>query len=133
MRAEPARPAISPWLARAAAAALLINGLMEKLIKAENEIKLVHFGLAIRIKNTLTAKQQEQLRDLMQAARSPDRPLPGAVEGAPGSTPPGGMRGQPLPVAGGIRRAMPAPAGGMQGQPPPGGPGSAMPPPGGNP
>jgi len=82
--------------------------LMEKLIKTESEIKLVHLTLAIHIKNALTPKQQEQLRELTQASRRQNRLPPGIGGGIPGRVPPG------------------APG---QGEINPGG----MPPPGGNP
>jgi Spy/CpxP family protein refolding chaperone len=37
---------------------------LDKLLNIENEIKRLHIGLLIRIKNTLTAEQQAQLREL---------------------------------------------------------------------
>ena len=64
--------------------------LMEKLMKTESEITLVHLALAIHIKNALTSRQQEQLRDLMQAPRRQNRMMPGAPGGMQGRTPPGG-------------------------------------------
>ena len=64
--------------------------LMEKVMKTESEIKLVHLALAIHIKNALTSKQQEQVRDLMQAFRRQNHSMPpGAPGGMQGRMPPG--------------------------------------------
>ena len=40
---------------------------LDKVLDAEREIKRLHFGLAIRIKNKLTAEQQEKLHGMMRS------------------------------------------------------------------
>lgn len=41
----------------------------ESLMRSENAIKAAHLGMLVRIKNILTARQQEQLRALREDAR----------------------------------------------------------------
>ena len=41
----------------------------ESLMRSENAIKAAHLGMLVRIKNILTARQQEQLRALREEAR----------------------------------------------------------------
>jgi Spy/CpxP family protein refolding chaperone len=67
---------------------------LDKVLDAEREIKRLHFGLAISIKNKLTPDQQTKLQGMMHgpsggpggpgAPRHPGRPGPG-----PGGPPPG--------------------------------------------
>ena len=68
----------------------------DKLVNIENEIKRMHLGLMIKIKNTLTAEQQVELRKLKQAMS----PAPAGA----------GQRGQPGPAQ--QRRARSPGAGG---------------------
>src|SRR6266849_5097017 len=56
---------------------------LDKVLDAEREIKRLHFGLAIAIKNKLTPEQQNKLHEMMRMMRGPD--------GGPGRAPgPGG-------------------------------------------
>lgn len=54
---------------------------LDKVLEIEREIKRLHIGLAVRLKNRLTPEQQEQLQK-MRASRhmgtpgSPDHPVP---------------------------------------------------------
>ena len=49
---------------------------LEKVLDTEREIKRLHFGLGIRLKNQLTAEQQEKLRGMRMAPRPEGRPGP---------------------------------------------------------
>ena len=84
-----------------------------KVLDAEREIKTLHMGMAIRIKNKLTPEQQMQLQTMR-----------GIMMGQPG----GPRRGQP----GGPDGPGPGPRPGPGG-PGPGGPGGGGPRPGGRP
>ncbi|HEX7723315.1 MAG TPA: hypothetical protein VF397_14240 [Pyrinomonadaceae bacterium] len=89
-------------------------GQLSKVLDAEREIKTLHMGMAIRIKNKLTPDQQMKL----QSMRS-------TMTGQPG----GQRRGQPGgPADGPGRGPRPGPGG-----PGPGGPGGGGPRPGGRP
>src|SRR6266849_804775 len=59
----------------------LALGQLDKVLDTEREIKRLHFGLAINIKNKLTPEQQEKLRGMMQ--HGPDGG-PGRGPGGPG-------------------------------------------------
>jgi Spy/CpxP family protein refolding chaperone len=84
---------------------------LDKVLDAEREIKRLHFGLAISIKNKLTAEQQTKLHEMMRMRHGPDGPGPGP--GGPGRGPgPGG----PGPGPGGPPPNRP------EGEPPPDGP-----------
>ncbi len=62
---------------------------LDKVLDTEREIKRLHFGLAISIKNKLTPEQQEKLHGMMRMRHGPDGPGPGP--GGPGRGPgPGG-------------------------------------------
>jgi Spy/CpxP family protein refolding chaperone len=56
---------------------------LDKVLDAEREIKRLHLGLGIRIKNQLTAEQQTKLQSMRHSMRGP-RP------GGPGQRPPDG-------------------------------------------
>jgi Spy/CpxP family protein refolding chaperone len=87
---------------------------LSKVLDAEREIKTLHMGMAIRIKNKLTPDQQMKL----QSMRSTMTGQPGGQRrGQPGGPPDGPGRG-PRPGPGG---------------PGPGGPGGGGPRPGGRP
>ena len=49
---------------------------LEKVLGTERQIKRLHFGLGIRLKNQLTAEQQEKLRGMRMAPRPEGRPGP---------------------------------------------------------
>lgn len=49
---------------------------LEKVLDTERQIKRLHFGLGIRLKNQLTAEQQEKLRGMRLAPRPEGRPGP---------------------------------------------------------
>jgi Spy/CpxP family protein refolding chaperone len=49
---------------------------LEKVLDTERQIKRLHFGLGIRLKNQLTAEQQEKLRGMRMAPRPEGRPGP---------------------------------------------------------
>ena len=59
---------------------------LDKVLDAEREIKRLHVGLAIRIKNKLTPEQQTKLHDMMRQMHERD--------GGPGRGPGGPGRGQ---------------------------------------
>jgi Spy/CpxP family protein refolding chaperone len=63
---------------------------LDKVLDTEREIKRLHFGLAISIKNKLTAEQQAKLHAMMQMhmMHGPDGG-PGRGPGGPGGPPPG--------------------------------------------
>ncbi len=86
---------------------------LDKVLDTEREIKKLHMGLAIRLKNNLTAEQVQKLQNMRQhpgdgrprrGPGGPDGPRPGGPEmggpdgrrgpgpGGPGGPPPGGRR-----------------------------------------
>ncbi len=65
---------------------------LDKLLSIENEIKRLHLGSMIRIKNILTADQQAKLRELQQQAH-PRRQSGGQPSSSDGPPPQSG--GQP--------------------------------------
>ena len=85
---------------------------LDKVLDTEREIKRLHFGLAIAIKNKLTAEQQTKLHEMMQThrqqmhgpdggpGRGPDGPGgpggPGPDGLGPGGPPPGPRPEEPL-------------------------------------
>lgn len=75
---------------------------LAKVLDAEREIKTLHLGLAIRIKNNLTPDQQQKLREI-QSKRRPGGPGHGPGHGPGGQGAPGGpgLRG-PRPGAPGM-------------------------------
>jgi Spy/CpxP family protein refolding chaperone len=81
-----------------------------KVLDAEREIKLLHMGMAIRIKNQLTPEQQMKL----QTMRNVMGPFPGGQRRERGPDGPDGSPRAPRP--GGPGGGMPGPGG------PPGGP-----------
>jgi len=91
---------------------------LDKVLEAEREMKRLHIGMDIRIKNQLTAEQQTKL----QTMRS-------TMMGQPG----GQRRGQPGGPDGPGRGPRPGPDGPRPGGPGPGGPGGGGPRPGGRP
>jgi len=86
---------------------------LDKVLDTEREIKRLHFGLAISIKNKLTAEQQSKLQEMMR--HGPDGPGrgPGRGPGGPGMRGPGGpgMRGPGGPGPGGPGGPGPGPGG----------------------
>jgi Spy/CpxP family protein refolding chaperone len=94
---------------------------LDKVLDAEREIKRLHIGMAIRIKNKLTPEQQMKLQAMHQMPRPADGPGRGpGGPGGPGRGPshppgPGGPGGPGGPPMG------PRPAGPV-GPPRPGGP-----------
>ena len=76
---------------------------LDKLLGFENQIKRAQLGLMLRIKNTLTAEQQQKLRELKRNLR------PGRA---------GGPRGEPTPRDGGLRPGGGDPGTGRPGSPP---------------
>ncbi|MFS8084043.1 MAG: Spy/CpxP family protein refolding chaperone [Acidobacteriota bacterium] len=66
---------------------------LDKVLDAEREIKRLHFGLAISIKNKLTPEQQDKLHGMMRMRHGPDGPGPGP--GGPGRGPGPGPGGPP--------------------------------------
>jgi Spy/CpxP family protein refolding chaperone len=86
---------------------------LDKVLDTEREIKRLHFGLAISIKNKLTAEQQAKLHAMMQMQMQMHGP-----DGGPGRGPGGPGRGPGRGPGG------PGDPGG------PGGPGPGGPPPG---
>lgn len=85
---------------------------LDKVLDGEREIKRLHIGLAIRIKNQLTAEQQAKLHSMMH--RPDGGPWRGPGPGGPGRGPghhgPGGPGG-PGPGAGGGPGGSPRPDG----------------------
>jgi len=60
---------------------------LDKLLTIESDVKRLHFGAMVRIKNILTANQQAQLRELKKQARpaaARDRGPGNPGEGGPG-------------------------------------------------
>jgi Spy/CpxP family protein refolding chaperone len=72
---------------------------LDKVLDAEREIKRLHFGLAINIKNKLTPEQQEKLHGMMRMrhGQGPDGPGPGPGGPGPGPGGPGPGPGGPPP------------------------------------
>jgi len=68
---------------------------LDKVLDTEREIKRLHFGLAISIKNKLTPEQQEKLHGMMRMMHGPGGPGPGP--GGPGPGPGGPGPGGPPP------------------------------------
>ena len=70
---------------------------LDKVLDTEREIKHLHFGLAISIKNKLTAEQQAKLHAMMQMQMHGPDGGPGRGPGGPGRGPggPGGPGGPP--------------------------------------
>ena len=75
-----------------------------KVLDTEREIKMLHMGMAIRIKNQLTPEQQTQLQTMRgemggrRRERGPDGPGGGPRPGGPGRVGPGGPPpGSPRP------------------------------------
>ena len=92
----------------------LALGQLDKVLDAEREIKRLHFGLAISIKNKLTPEQQEKLHGMMRMMHGPDGgPGRGPGPGGPGRGP--GGPGGPGPGPGGPPPNRP------EGEPPPDG------------
>src|SRR5260221_12229854 len=73
---------------------------LDKVLDTEREIKRLHFGLAISIKNKLTAEQQAKLHAMMQQMHGPDGG-PGHGPGGPGGPGGGPRRGPGGPGPGG--------------------------------
>ena len=84
---------------------------LDKVLDTEREIKRLHFGLAISIKNKLTAEQQAKLHAMMQMQRQQMH----GPDGGPGRGP-----GGPGGPGGGPRRGPGGPGPGGPGGPPPG-------------
>src|SRR2546430_784482 len=63
---------------------------LDKVLDTEREIKRLHFGLAISIKNKLTAEQQAKLHAMMQVQMHGPDGVPGRGPGGPGGPGPGG-------------------------------------------
>lgn len=70
----------------------LVQEQLDKVLAAESEIKKAHLASLIRVKNLLTAEQQEKLRKFMKEHRRPDRDGPGRER--KGGEGPEGERGQ---------------------------------------
>ena len=49
---------------------------LDKVLEVEREIKRLHIGLAVRLKNRLTAEQQEQLHNMRMDHHMPGGPPP---------------------------------------------------------
>src|SRR5258705_12068288 len=49
---------------------------LDKILDTEREIKHLHIGLAIRIKNKLTPDQQDRLQQMKRMAPPQPRPMP---------------------------------------------------------
>jgi len=52
-------------------------GMLDKVLDIEREIKRLHFGLGIRLKNKLTPEQQEKLQNIRMSRPWPVSPRPG--------------------------------------------------------
>jgi Spy/CpxP family protein refolding chaperone len=50
---------------------------LDKVLDTERQIKRLHFGLGIRLKNQLTSEQQDKLRGMRMAPRPEGQPGPG--------------------------------------------------------
>jgi Spy/CpxP family protein refolding chaperone len=67
-----------------------------KVLDAEREIKTLHMGMAIRIKNKLTPEQQMKLQSMRSSKRTDGQPRMGpGGPGGPGGMGPGGRPGGP--------------------------------------
>jgi len=69
---------------------------LDKVLDTEREIKRLHFGLAISIKNKLTPEQQEKLHGIMRMRHGPEGPGPGPGGPGPGGPPPDRPEGEPF-------------------------------------
>jgi Spy/CpxP family protein refolding chaperone len=75
---------------------------LDKVLDTEREIKRLHFGLVISIKNKLTPEQQEKLHGMMRMMHGPgpDGPErgrgPGGPGPGPGGPPPNRPEGEPF-------------------------------------
>ncbi len=69
---------------------------LDKVLDTEREIKRLHFGLAISIKNKLTPEQQEKLHGMMRKRHGPEGPGPGPGGPGPGGPPPDRPEGEPF-------------------------------------
>jgi len=69
---------------------------LDKVLDTEREIKRLHFGLAISIKNKLTPEQQEKLHGMMRMRHGPEGPGPGPGGPGPGGPPPDRPEGEPF-------------------------------------
>src|SRR6266550_4218724 len=49
---------------------------LDKVLDAEREIKRLHIGLAVRIKNNLTPEQQSRLQQFKRMGQPPPQPMP---------------------------------------------------------
>ena len=64
---------------------------LDKVLDAEREIKRLHIGMGIRIKNQLTAEQQTKLQSMRHSMMGPGPGGPGGPgPGGPGQRPPDG-------------------------------------------
>lgn len=79
-------------------------GQLDKVLDTEREIKKLHFGLAISIKNKLTPEQQNKLHEMMRMRHGPEGPGPGRGPGAGGPGRGPGGPGGPGPGPGGPPR-----------------------------
>lgn len=70
---------------------------LDKVLDTEREIKRLHFGLAISIKNKLTPEQQEKLHGMMRMRHGPEGPGPGPDGPGRGPAGPGPGPGGPPP------------------------------------
>lgn len=57
---------------------------LNKVLDTEGQIKRLHFGLGVRLKNHLTPEQQDQLEKMNMNRRMPGPPAP-AEQGMPGT------------------------------------------------
>ena len=64
---------------------------LDKLLTIENEVKRLHFGTMVRVKNILTTEQQAQLREL----KKPNRPATAVRDRGPGKPGEGGQGDHP--------------------------------------
>lgn len=66
---------------------------MDKLLAIEDDVKRLHFGMLVRVKNLLTPEQQQKLRE-MKAQERPGGPPRDHRPGGPGDAP---QEGRPRP------------------------------------
>lgn len=68
---------------------------LSKVLDTEGQIKRLHFGLAVRLKNHLTPEQQDQLEKMRMGQ---PRPMPGPPppEAGPGAPAPAAPRRRPI-------------------------------------
>ena len=72
---------------------------LDKVLDTEREIKRLHFGLAIALKNKLTAEQQAKLHAMMEMhmrMHGPEGGPEGGPRPGPGGPPPGQRPEEPL-------------------------------------